>query len=314
MWVIGSRNLAAGLIALLLLAPARAYETDQFTHRLTPISDSTAVLNAKVNAAISRVAERFRWGHDEVKFCYEVYQIVGGRHWVDKLERWAMKSPEVEKISITRRQSIYWGHPPWATRVAFIFGIGATIKVNGVHIGSDKIGHFFSQGLKYYRRFLRSGSESKAAGQSRYTERALFGKLTTGSYSNADLVANYEGHRFYRSLFEDGITGDKPAIVRWEEGRWIVQRPFDWADYVNEYWDEALNINHYDRVLRPRIAERLTEYCDDYRAAPEAYRIDNEAALQRRYAHLGLRDTTDLRLDRLCKSRMAGKAVGDQDP
>ena len=33
------------------------------------------------------------------------------------------------------------------------------------------------------------------------TERGVFGALTTGIYSNADLVANYEGYRFYRGLF-----------------------------------------------------------------------------------------------------------------
>ncbi len=300
-----SPPLAAVLLAAVLTSPAGGYETDQFTHRLSPIEDSAAVLNARVNETIERIASEWRWGRDEMKFCRKIYHVLGGHHWVDKLERWAMKSPDVDRIRIKRRQSIYWGHPPWATRVAFLFGIGVTIKVNGVHLGSDKIGHFFSQGLKFYRRFRRSGSEEAAAKRSIYTERALFGKLTTGSYSNADLVANYEGHRFYRSLFEDDITGDKPAILRWEGDRWIVQRPFDWADYVNDYWDEALNINEYDRMLRPRMQARLASYCDDFYAEPEKYRIEDEPELERRYAHIGLRDTTELRLDRLCESQIA---------
>ncbi len=61
----------------------------------------------------------------------------------------------------------------------------------------------------------------------------LFG--ATGSYSNADLVANYEGYRFYRSLFDDDVISGKTAILRWENNRWVIQREFDWADHVNEY-------------------------------------------------------------------------------
>ena len=72
-------------------------------------------------------------------------------------------------------------------------------------------------------------SEQEAAERSAYTERAIFGQMTTGSYSNADLVANYEGHRFYRSLFEDNIVPGKPAILRWENDAWVIQRPYTWA-------------------------------------------------------------------------------------
>ena len=53
-----------------------------------------------------------------------------------------MNSPDVERLSTSRRNSIYSGHPIWATRVASLFGVGPTIKVGNELIGSDKIGHF----------------------------------------------------------------------------------------------------------------------------------------------------------------------------
>jgi hypothetical protein len=295
-------------IWLALAGTVAAYETDQFTHRLTKVKDSTEVLDERVNQAINEVISEWRWGHDEVKFSHRIYLRIGGRHWVDRLERWAMNSPQVEKIPVSRKESIYSGHPVWATRVVFFFGLGSTIKLNGVHIGSDKIGHFLSQGLKFYRRFRKSQDETNAALRSAYTERALFGQMTTGSYSNADLVANYEGHRFYRSLFEDRINGDKPAIVRWDGNGWILQRPFTWADHVNAYWDEALNVNHYDRLLRPHMVERLGHYCDDFKSQPQQFVIADEGQLLKRYSHLQLRDTSDLRLEHLC----AGPAEGSQ--
>jgi len=225
-----------------------------------------------------------------------------------------MKSPTIERLQPSRHESIYQGHPFWATRVAGIFGVGPTIKVNGQLIGSDKLGHFLSQGRKFYRRYLKSHSEEQAAEQSAFTERAIFGQMTTGVYSNADLVANYEGYRFYRGLFEDGVIDDKPAILAWDKDHWVIQRAFTWADHVNAYWDEALNIDHYDRILYPYMKARLETFCPDYEKAPEKYVIENEDMLKQRYAHLQLRDTSELRLDHLCRpvpatdvNKMAGQ-------
>jgi hypothetical protein len=299
----GSAQIQSALLSLALLAlalPAVAYETDQFSNRMQSLDDSTEVLNQRVNQTIEEIVVEWKGPRDDRKFVNRIFHRIGGYHWVDRLERWAMKSQLVDRLEIPRRRSIYAGHPFWATRFAGIFGVGPTIKLNQVFIGSDKIGHFLSQGRKYYRRYLRLGNEAEAGAWSAYTERAIFGQLTTGSYSNADLVANYEGYLFYRSLFENGVIPGKPSILLWNGRGWEIQRSFDWADHVNDYWDEALNINHFDRLLHDRMQQRLLGYCDDYRARPALYEMRNEAELARKYAHIGLRDTSDLRLSYLC--------------
>ena len=79
-----------------------------------------------------------------------------------------------------------------------------------------------------------------------------------------------------------------------------MQRPFDWADHVNDYWDEALNINHYDKLLYPRIKARLLTLCSDYYSDPELFEIHDEEALRERYSHLQLRETSELRMGNLC--------------
>jgi len=290
---------------------AVAYETDQLTNRATPIADSTEVLNREVNAALERIVAEWRNGHDEWAFVDAIYHEIGGLHWVDRLERFAMKSPDVEKMPTGRYDSMFSDHPFWATRVTALFGTGKTIRVNEQLIGSDKLGHFISQGRKYYRRYLRFASEEKAAEHSAFTERAIFGQLSNGVYSNADLVANYEGHRFYRSLFEDDIIPGKPAILRWDDERWVMQREFDWADHVNEYWDEALNVNHYDAALYKYMHAEFVAMCPEYWERPELYMIVNEDALKERYAHLGLIDASELRLDSLCPVQVF--LSGDQD-
>ena len=279
-----------------------AYETDQVTNRDQNIKDSTEILNQQVNETLDELARNWKGPRDEKRFISRVYHKIGGHHWVDRLERWAMNSEQVEKLDIGRYESIYSKHPITATRVTKFFGIGPTIKLNNHLVGSDKIGHFISQGKKFNYRWRKYKGEEHAAEHSAYTERAIFGQMTTGSYSNADLVANYEGHRFYRSLFEDGIVPGKKSILSWNGERWEVQRPFDWADHVNAYWDEGIHFNHYDRWLYKHMVVRLKQFCPDYFANPALYQIENEAALAEKYNFLLLRQTTELRLPNLCES------------
>lgn len=275
-------------------------------------------MSQQVTLAIAQTITPWQGERDEMKVVDGIYRRIGGKHWVDKLERFAMNSDEIERLDTPSRDSIYSGHPIWATRVAALFGVGPTLKVNHTLVGTDKFGHFLSQGRKFYRRWVRMQDESQAAEQSAYTERALFGQMTTGSYSNADLVANFEGYLFYRSLFEDNIIEGKPAILSWEGDYWKIQRPFDWADHINDYWDEALNINHYDQLLYPHMKERLLSFCGDYLEAPDMFMVHDESTLKQRYANLQLRDTSELRLENLCTNGDGGKvatridAVGTQ--
>lgn len=296
-----------GLLAVtVLVAPVavHAYETDQFTHRDVELADSLDALNGQVNRAIESVVDEWNKDEpDELAVVYRIYTTIGGRHWVDKLERWAMSSNEVDKHPNDRYSgSIYSPAPFYAKRVITLFGVGRTIKLNDVHMGTDKIGHFLSQGRKFYKRWRKSQSERSAAERSHYTERAIFGQLTTGTFSNADLVSNYEGHRFYRSLFEDSIIPGKSAILRWEENGWVIQREFDWADHVNDYWDEALNINHFDGLLFKHMRETFEGFCPAYHKNPALWQVRDEDALKKKYAHLDMRDTSELRLEALCNS------------
>lgn len=286
---------------MLVFSPAaNAFETDQFTHRQLQITDSQSILDHQVNLAIGDSILGITDPSNKHIIINRIYRKLGGLSSIDKIESWAMHSDQIERLPTTASDSIYAGIPFWATRITGILGIGATIKVNGVLLGTDKLGHFFSQGRKFYVRWLRMQDIEEAAELSAFTEGAIFGQMSTGSYSNADLVANYEGFKFYRALFEgDPLTG-KPAILSWQGDHWIMQRPFKWSDYVNDYWDEALNINRFDRVLYPYMKERLLELCDGYLQPGNYYRIQDEDVLKKRYKDLQLKDTSELRLNNLC--------------
>ena len=296
------RNYAQACLVVIGLASqsAWAYETDQHNNRDQVVRDSTVVLNGKVNETIREVAEEWSKGHDEMAFVDEIYKRIGGPHYVDKLERWAMTTPDVERLDTERSTSIYSGYPLWSLRVSTLFGIGKTIRLNNELIGTDKIGHFISQGRKFYKRYLQMGSELEATKRSVLTEKAIFGTVTTGSYSNADLVANFEGYRFYRSLFEDDYIPGKLAILGWSDDHWVIQREFDWADHVNAFWDEALNPNRYSRLPSIYVRRQLVAMCDSFWEAPDLYIAAEREELLQRYAHIGMIDNSEFRMDVLC--------------
>lgn len=287
-------------VALLHSFPVIATETDQFSNRGQAITDSTVALNSKVNEALATVAAEQYGDRNRKAIVRAVYRRLGGAFIVDKIERWAIDSPSVEKQDTSKRNNIYTDMPFGTTRLIYLFGFGRTIRVNDQLIGLDKISHFMSQGKKFYGRYLKHGSETAAAERSAFLERGIFGSLTTGSFSNADLVANYEGYLFYRSLFEDDIIPGKLAILRWQDDGWLVQRNFDWADHVNEYWDEALNVNKFNRRLEKHMRLKLLTLCEEFRRNPALYDFRDEELLRARYTNLGLQHSTHLRLDHLC--------------
>lgn len=296
------RAIAAALfLASLMAAPGLCYETDQYCIGEDAFGDSVDPLNERVNEALAQIADEWRGPADQARFAREVYARLGGRHWVDRLERWAIRSPAVDKAPRQPGQGVYHDLPFWAVRANFFFGIAPTIRIHGVSLGTDKIGHFISQGWKYHRRHRRGASPERVLRLGVRNEAGIFGSLTTGTFSNADLVANYEGYLFYLSLFEDDVILGKPAIVAWQPGGARIQRDFDFRDHVNDYWNEALNPNRFDSLLRKPMLERLRELCPDYERRPDLYVSARDEELQLRYRHLGLRSGDSHRLDRVCE-------------
>ena len=285
------------LAALLVAMSVGATETDPYTNRDIDIADSAATLDAWVNEALDDIAASWRRDEDEWAFVMAVYRKLGGLHWIDKLERRALRAPEIAKVPITRGESVFAGLCVVEAHLARV-GLGQTINVNGAYIGTDKIGHFFSQGRKFYGRYRRLGTLERAAGRTAAWESLIWGGLTSRIYSNADLVANYEGYLFYRSLFHDDAVAGRKAVFRWDGGQPVRQRAFTWADHVSAFWDETLNPNSYPRALVPYMQRRLLRLCDDFAQRPDRYRVHDLEALSARYSHLGMRDNnTALRPD-----------------
>ncbi len=299
-----SRLPAFALLTILVLVPTitlQAYESDQYSNRLLPIADSMAVLDTMVNDELEAIASEWVGERDDVRFAKLVYKRLGGFAFKDRLEKMAIDSPAVEKLPQEGRRGIFSGMPIWKTGFIGLFGVSPTVKVNGVLIGTDKLTHFISHGARYHLHLRRGWSYDKILRRGSRQEHWFFGGMTTGTFSNADLVANYEGLRFYRSLFRDGVVRGKPAILSWQGERVHIERTFTFGDHVNPYWDEALNPPRFSRFLSKSVRARLTSLCPDYWSNPEKFVLpDGLSQFRIRYAALGMRESPSNGLDRVC--------------
>ncbi|MBJ39312.1 MAG: hypothetical protein CMD83_12750 [Gammaproteobacteria bacterium] len=293
-------SIAVCLCLALCVSGGFAYESDQYLYRTAEVADSLPLMDARVNDALVQIAATWSGPRDDARFARAVYRELGGLYWVDHIERWANANPAIRKYPQTRFRSVYRGMPIWATRVNYLFGVARSMRVGGVRVGTDKFGHFFSQGLKYYKRHKRGWSDERVFGRGAFAERWIFGKLTTGVYANADLVANYEGMRFYASLFEDDVRSGKPALVGWSEDGPVIARPFTWTDHVTDYWDEALNPGPMVPALEKRLHARMLGLCDAARAVPAAYSSPEDDALWERYEKIGLKDARHMQFTSVC--------------
>lgn len=179
---------------------------------------------------------------------------------------------------------------PVDPRTLFKFWFAPLIKVYGVYIGTDKLGHFTGMGKVNYDEYIKrrqdGASEADAmtgaihATESNpiLSEAGVLGVVSSGAYSNADLASDFMGMLFFRNLTEPvklkGVM--RPAMVVRDGERWRlaphVYRGCDLLSwFVSDHWDEALNPSLYDgtmqggmkRAIQQRGAGLLWRYRDN---------------------------------------------------
>ena len=155
---------------------------------------------------------------------------------------------------------------------------GSTIKVFGVHFGTDKLLHFHQVGHRYYARYtaqLDAGADAEDARREMlryFGERGLFaeargfGSATTGIYSNGDMAANYSGWKFYLNLSGPvtlrGVQREPLALrcgIYWRVNDHVRHGSGWFAPFISDHWNEALNPNLYESGMRKRIRRILEE-------------------------------------------------------
>ncbi|MDD0853238.1 hypothetical protein HBN50_09020 [Halobacteriovorax sp. GB3] len=162
--------------------------------------------------------------------------------------------PDRRKIYTSYEESIYSDTTLWQGISLKLKGILSTMKIKGNIVGVDKLGHFFVEGWGFYKRAYLEDLDQvyidDAIDWGRFTEKTYFGMTTTGIFSHSDLIANFNGMRFWNRIFsfkEDVLAKKKlPAYLSCKDSNWKMAKRFTIKEYVDPAWDEGINCNLYD--------------------------------------------------------------------
>ncbi len=278
---------AAGCVALVLAlsVPCFGHETDQYTlpigrefvdqgdyltaYVYGAIDRGVKKTNARIRAEISAGRDPDRYHTQEALVAAVNREFPYAIVFIEDMDR---KSTSIQWKD--RSPGYLPGYkPPPVFRINPLRAWNCgTMKVFGVYLGTDKLGHFTDMGKHYYdsyRAGIRRGeSEEQALRRAVETgtndpilgESGVLGYWTAGAFSNADLVANYMGMVFYRNLTEpQSLKGQMrpPLLVR--EGPYWKFAPHVRPDsdflswYFSEHYDEAANPSHYISAMREGV-------------------------------------------------------------
>jgi hypothetical protein len=173
-----------------------------------------------------------------------------------------------------------YGHFPWFPDPRQINRIrvmrSSTIQVHGTCLGTDKVGHFVSMGYFYYKAYRLAVAAGASCEDAMYratligqwgpiSERGIVGYIPCGIYSNADMVANYVGMKFYINLTEPAwLAGMEvpSALVRcgdfWAIRPGVCPNSGYFALFISDHLNEALNpcLMEWDVRLPVRVQTR----------------------------------------------------------
>ena len=273
------RAIAIAVVAAAGVAgAARASETDQFMTWGVELEDSAPLLNARLNAELDRFLEkmnrRTRPIDDPVELTRQFYYYLSKGLFGSRFRAYIQRTEDIDRYPALSvgyfqylKQSVF-RDPAFP----FILPLTRTIRIGDVYLGTDKVGHFFSFGRRYYQRYQRSidAGLSEEEAMERVVrwgiahERYTVGGLVDGIVSKGDLEANFQGFLLARDL----CGGEHPYVIR--EGRtWKRVGDIDLAAYVTPDFDESYNVCVFTGVRKKQVPRILQEeYCSK-RELPE---------------------------------------------
>jgi len=276
---------AFGLVVL-VSSPGGAAEIDSITGRQSDLGDARSRLDEHLDAWLRDGIER---ANAEDGVCDEV-ALYRGIRWAiarpfigHSVAEQLSADPELEQRHVSMDESIYRDlglHHAFSVHVK---DLSPVVRVGESVIGVDKLGHFLVEGWEYFERaHLHGRGIDDAMDWGEFTERTYFGRYTTGVFSYADLVADFEGLRFWSHVLgdaDDPVAEGRLArrayvscgrgLRFWRGRHWRRHRSVRIERYVGPAWDEAINCSSYrsaeiERRVTARIAERGAQDAVDY--------------------------------------------------
>jgi len=146
--------------------------------------------------------------------------------------------------------------------VSKYFSLSRNININGIYLGTDKLSHWMSTGERYYqvyKRHIKKGRSEEVAFQKAinygvFLDRFILGGVSSGVFSFGDLEANFQGLLLNRQFCR--VPKDS-RYLKYENGRWVLQRKIDVRDYVNPNFDETFNPSIFSALKWDKVKENF---------------------------------------------------------
>ena len=276
-----------------------AAEIDSVTPRGLRLDNSLTIINTVFNRRMQEAIQKANAQHTDIEdieydeFCDEdvLYTELRKAIFQSFTASWGLKGYDLDRqlrgllarksYSLSLNDSIY-------RDIDYLEGFSLNLKelsdivnINGHLIGLDKMGHFFAQGWQYFELTQYDDrSIEQALEWGKQQEAGKFGYTTTGIFSFSDLVANFNGWRFWNKVLlkgNDPLKGvianffDRPYITcdiqiiasiknRKIVKAWEYNSRFDLSDYIDGAWDEGNNCNSYkDPAIEEKVILRIRD-------------------------------------------------------
>jgi hypothetical protein len=173
-----------------------------------------------------------------------------GSPFIGTVGSWAENNPAVSQcggdgIGVYSGYSLVYGTALTHT------GLSPTVRIGNTYLGTDKLEHFLSEGYQYYEKQMQGGTLAEILELGTVEENTFYGLAASGIKSYADMASNYSGYLFWKNVTD----GTNPYFIC-TNGSWQQARQFNWNDYVNPAWDEALNCSEYLTTTMQAVIDR----------------------------------------------------------
>lgn len=270
------------LVALAAHAPQSwASEVDTFNHRFEPLEDSLERLDKKLNTlfleALSAANEKA--GCDESRL-YRQLRKKFKNHVFDEFNKWLLDNIHLfDHIRTPVERTIYKDFNFFQSPIQGGFAriirdpTGKILNVNGKRVGNDKFEHMMGSGYRYFKKhYLKGNPIEDSLNIGWKAETGMLGALMTGVMSYGDLVANFQGMRFWNHMLQqhDDVFGENigPYIVC-QNHQWKKAKSITLATYVDDAMDESINCS---RFRTPKMVIDVKNRLKDYQARDQQNR------------------------------------------
>ncbi|OUR97159.1 hypothetical protein A9Q84_12595 [Halobacteriovorax marinus] len=259
-------------LAFLALSTCFASEIDPFNGRDVELANALPVINAKANFLMQDALDKAN-EKDECseKALYKQLRKKFRNQYTSEFSKWVVETEQIEKVTTNTSDSIYQDFKWFQAIVPGLFAkisdpAGKVMRVNGVLIGTDKFEHFFGSGFNYFKKFyLKEKTLEKAMNIGYRAETGFLGAMMTGVMSYADMVANFNGMRFWNTMLGkhvDILTLQPVSpYVSCKEGKWQQVRELELGAYIDDAWDEGINCSWFrTEKLVDKVKVQMAKY------------------------------------------------------